>query len=117
MQSFPWRSLLWLNMPMYLSRGHNAVLTVIDGHAKAPNGKHDCAGCAEKVELAQAGDVGKLRDNELDGAKNGNPGLQGDAAGLQQRTIIRCALRVVQPVDGLQCKGPFKSLTFTDEYV
>ena len=75
--------------------------TIVDGHGQAANGEeHSAAGAAE-VELAQGGDVRELRDDELDGAENSNPGLQRDPAGLQLCAICCCARRMVKPVDAL----------------
>ena len=79
-----------------------ALLTVVDGHAKAADGKEHGAHGAEEVELSEAGNVGQLGYDELDGAKNGNPGLQADAARLQQRSVCCRALWVVQPIYALQ---------------
>ena len=87
-----------------------AGITIVDGHAKAANGENDSAGCAEEVELAQAGDVGELGDDELDGAKNGDPGLQGDPAGLQLLAGRPGALGVVQSVYPLQEASTLQAL-------
>ena len=76
--------------------------THVDGHAQAADGEQDGAERAKEVQLSQAGDVRELGDDELDGAKYGDPALQRDAAGLQQRAICACALWVVQPVDALR---------------
>ena len=84
------------------------IPTIVDGHAQAANGEEDGAERAEQVELPQAGNVWELGDNELNGAEYGNPGLQGDAAGLQQSAIRGCALWMVQPVYALhrRFRGP-----------
>ena len=88
----------------------SAALTVVDGHAEAADGEDDRAGSAEEVELAQAGDVGQLGDDELDGAKDGNPGLQGDPAGLQLLSSRPSALWVVQAVYSLQEASALKAM-------
>ena len=86
------------------------MLTVVDGHAEAADGEDDGAGGAEEVELAQAGDIWQLGDDELDGAKNGDPGLQGDPAGLQLLASRPGALGVVQPVYPLQEASALKAM-------